>query len=72
MPAAARRVPGSGGSGYFPLRMVEPLLDGGTLHRVRNAPDTRRAAYVVFPVPGKDDPLIQAALETLRSIAVEA
>ena len=62
----------NGGSGYFPRRMVEPLLASGELYLVRNAPNARRSAYMVYPAAPKDDDVMIEALERLREIAAEA
>jgi DNA-binding transcriptional LysR family regulator len=37
----------NGGTGYFPIRMVKPLLDVGRLHFVANTPRFHRPAYIV-------------------------
>ncbi len=62
----------NGGSGYFPWRMVEPLLDTGELHLVTGAPQARRSAYVVYPAGPKDEDVVEQAVETLREIAAES
>ncbi len=62
----------NGGSGYFPLRMVEPLIAQGELHPVRGAVTARRAAYVVYTTEPKDEEVLTLALDTLRDIAREA
>ncbi|MHC4816081.1 MAG: LysR family transcriptional regulator, partial [Planctomycetota bacterium] len=59
----------NGGSGYFPLRLVRPLLAARRLHRVRQAPEFRRPAYVVYPADPSDDELLQLALSGLRQVA---
>ena len=59
----------NGGSGYFPLRVVRPLLAARRLHRVRQAPEFRRPAYVVYPADPSDDELLQLALTGLRQVA---
>ena len=58
-----------GGSGYFPLRVVRPLLAARRLYRVRQAPEFRRPAYVVYPTDPSDDELLQLALTGLRQVA---
>jgi DNA-binding transcriptional LysR family regulator len=58
----------NGGSGYFPIRLVRPSLDNGHLHLVRDAPEFRHPAYVVYPVKGEDE-LIEMALTGMRRIA---
>jgi len=59
----------NGGSGYFPLRMVEPLVADGRLHRVGGAPSVRRPAYMVYTASPKDEQALQLALDALRDIA---
>ena len=59
----------NGGSAYFPLRMVEPLVKSGELHLVRGAATARRPAYVVYTSSPKDEEVLTLALETLRDIA---
>ncbi|MGR3913664.1 MAG: LysR family transcriptional regulator [Gammaproteobacteria bacterium] len=59
----------NGGSGYFPLRMVEPLVKQGRLHRVGGAPSVRRPAYMVYTANPKDEEVLQLALNALRDIA---
>jgi len=58
----------NGGSGYFPIRLVRAYLDTGRLHRVRDAPEFRHPAYVVYPTDGQSD-LIEAAVAAMRRIA---
>jgi DNA-binding transcriptional LysR family regulator len=60
-----------GGSGYFPLRMVEPLIAQGDLHYVRGAPTARRPAYVVYTDNPKDEEVLELALHALREIATD-
>lgn len=62
----------NGGSGYFPRRMVDPLVAAGELHLVRGAPTARRPAYVVYTDNPKDREVLALALGTLRDIARDA
>lgn len=62
----------NGGSGYFPTRVVEPLIKAGKLYPVSGAPTARRPAYVVYTASPKDEQLMTLALEELRRIAAEA
>ena len=58
----------SGGSGYFPLRLVVPHLKSGRLHRTPLAPEFRLPAYAVYPdEPGSD--AVGLALGAMRQIA---
>jgi DNA-binding transcriptional LysR family regulator len=57
----------SGGSGYFPLRLVAPHLDSGRLYRRPLAPEFRLPAYAVYPdEPGSD--AVSLALGAMRQI----
>lgn len=59
----------SGGSGYFPLRMVREDDRAGKLHRVPGVPEFRMPAYLCFP-PKAASPPLELALETpVRIIA---
>lgn len=62
----------NGGAGYFPRRMVDPLVAAGELHLVRGAPTARRPAYVVYTDNPKDREVLALALDTLRDIARDA
>lgn len=59
----------NGGSGYFPLRVVQPLIDTGELLRLDDAPLVRRPAYVVYRRHPQDAALQTLALDGLRRIA---
>lgn len=61
----------NGGSGYFPIRVVEPLIDAGTLHLVAGAPTARRPAYMVYNANPKDQSVLERGLDALRAIAAE-
>ena len=39
----------NGGSGYFPMRVVQPFIDKGELFLVGGAPAMQRPAYMVYP-----------------------
>ena len=59
-----------GGSGYFPLRVVEPLLAEGRLHRVRDQPPpVARPVYVVYSESPDNPELLRQALDILQTIA---
>ena len=62
----------NGGSGYFPRRMVDPLVASGEMHLVRGAATVRRPAYVVYTTNPKDEEVLTLALDTLRDIAKDA
>ena len=59
----------NGGSGYFSWRVVEPLVDEGTLHLLEGAQRVQRPAYVVYTGNPKDEEILQRALQELRAIA---
>lgn len=59
----------NGGSGYFPLRVVQPLIDDGRLYQLADAPTLRRPAYVVYRTEPSDQDTQALALDGLRSIA---
>ena len=58
-----------GGSGYFPLRVVQPLLDEERLHRIDEAPSVERPAYVVYSETPASPDLVALALEGLRTVS---
>ncbi len=60
----------NGGAGYFPLRVVRPLLADKKLYRVAKAPVFRRPAFVVYPANPADRDVLETALDGLREIAV--
>ena len=62
----------NGGSGYFPTRVVEPLLEQGKLYPVKGAPTARRPVYVVYTATPKHEELLQLALDELKQVAAEA
>jgi DNA-binding transcriptional LysR family regulator len=58
----------SGGSGYFPLRLVAPQVESGRFYRRPLAPEFRLPAYAVSPdEPGSD--AVRLALGAMRQIA---
>ena len=61
----------SGGTGYFPARLIRDSEARGTLHRVANTPEFRIQAYLCFP--GKiESEALQLALATIRQTAADA
>lgn len=58
----------NGGAGYFPMRVVRPLIAGKRLFRVPKAPTFKRPAYVVFPADPYNPDLRDLALDGLRRI----
>jgi DNA-binding transcriptional LysR family regulator len=58
----------SGGSGYFPIRVLRPYLDAGRVTMVPGTPEFALQAYMVYPAEGGSDAL-QIALEGIREVA---
>ncbi len=58
-----------GGSGYFPLRVVQPLIGQGCLYPLHSAPQITRPVYVVYRTDSTDSETQTLALEGLRNIA---
>lgn len=61
----------SGGSGYFPERLVSHHVKAGRLHRISDAPFFRQPVYGVYPTDC-DRTMFDAALAVIRRAAVEA
>jgi DNA-binding transcriptional LysR family regulator len=55
----------NGGTGYFPIRVVKPLIDEGRLHPVRGAPRFHRPAYLVY-YPEEANAALRLSVELLR------
>ena len=66
-----QRILTSGGSGYFPLRLVREDERAGRLRLVADAPEFRLPAYLCYPSSTDSDSLA-LALDTLRRVAVDA
>ncbi|MCK1360391.1 LysR family transcriptional regulator [Bradyrhizobium sp. 199] len=60
----------NGGSGYFPHRIVEPLLKARRLHLVAGGPKFSMPAYVVHSLDQPDDH-VQSAIAIMRDLAAE-
>jgi len=58
----------NGGSGYFPIRVVQPYIDQGKLFRLEGAPSVQRPAYMVYPASARDPQSLEFALRGLREI----
>ncbi len=54
-----------GGSAYLPLQMVQPLLQGGELFRIEEAPVINRLAYLAYRPEAQERQSIQKALAAL-------
>ena len=59
----------NGGSGYFPVRVVQPAIDRGELFVVEDAQSMQRPAYMVYPEVARFRETLDLALEGLRQIA---
>ena len=59
----------NGGSGYFPLRVLQPYIDDEKLFQVEGAPVMQRPAYMVYPEIGRYQETLDLALSGLREIA---
>lgn len=59
----------AGGSGYFPLRAVQSLIEEGRLFRLGSAPEISRPAYVVYRKEPEDPDIQHLALQGLREIS---
>lgn len=60
----------SGGSGYFPLRMVRPLLAEKRLYRMPDTPHFVLTAYMVYSL-SRNDAFLEKALAGLRLLGRE-
>jgi DNA-binding transcriptional LysR family regulator len=67
-----QRILASGGSGYFPVRMLREYEVEGRLHRIAGAPEFRLPAYLCFPAQVEPSEPLALALDTIRRVAAEA
>jgi len=58
-----------GGSGYFPMRVVRPLIAEGRLHPVAGAQEFRRPAYLVHRPAEESEDWFRTAVQGLRYVA---
>lgn len=63
-----RYILANGGSGYFPRRVVDNLVNRGELFFVEGTPSLERPAYVVFSEASSDPELLELALTGLREV----
>jgi LysR family transcriptional regulator, flagellar master operon regulator len=68
--AALQKILCSGGSGFFPARLVQKLISEGRLHRVPDSPVFSLPAYLVFAT-GDTSEILHRALDGLRELASE-
>ena len=59
----------NGGAGYFPKRLVRPLLAEQRLHEVKDAPHFGRPAFMVYPAAKPRPDWIDTAIAGLRHVA---
>lgn len=57
-----------GGAGYFPLRLVKPLLSDNRLYRLFDAPEFTLPAYVVH-AEAPESSIVETALGAIREVA---
>jgi DNA-binding transcriptional LysR family regulator len=60
----------TGGSGYFPMRTAQPLIDGGALTPVKRLPHFVYPAYAVYP-EDRDEEAFEPILASRKRIASE-
>lgn len=60
----------SGGSGYFPERMVRTLINQGRLWRMDESPLIHLPAYMVYPLD-REDPALLRGIDKLRELGAE-
>jgi DNA-binding transcriptional LysR family regulator len=60
----------SGGAGFFPRRMVTPLIEAGRLWQIPDAPVFSLPAYLVYPQDRRDNSMMRA-LEGLRGLSAQ-
>lgn len=61
----------NGGIGYFPTRLVRPLVSSGKLYQVTTAPVFTRPAYMVYREREEPDEVVARAVEGLRRSAAQ-
>ena len=61
----------NGGSGYFPIRVVQPYLEQKKLFLVETAPQLQRPAYVVYTENARDQETLDIALAGLREVSFQ-
>ncbi|HIJ37264.1 MAG TPA: LysR family transcriptional regulator [Rhodospirillaceae bacterium] len=64
-----RHITTQGGFGYFPMRVVRPYLQAGSLHMVEDAPEFRRPAHVVYATAEDHSDALNAAVRGFRHVA---
>ena len=59
----------NGGAGYFPIRVVQSLIESGKMFRVNNTPGLQRPAYMVYASSARDPESLKIALQGLREVS---
>ncbi len=59
-----------GGSGYFPVRMAQELIEHGQLWHKPDSPVFTLPAYMVFPLDRQEN-ILESALDTLRDLGAK-
>lgn len=66
---ALRHVLEQGGTSYFPIRRVHPLIAERALFAVKDAPSFLRPAYLIYRTSAAEDEIQRRALQGMRRIA---
>jgi DNA-binding transcriptional LysR family regulator len=61
----------TGGSGYFPQRLVRRHIKRGRLHAVKGAPWFLRPVYMVYPSERSEEEYFVSAIGELRTLAAQ-
>lgn len=61
----------NGGSGYFPIRLVQSHLQAKRLFVIKGAPEFSLPAYVVYALE-RDEDVLESAIAAIRSLAKTA
>lgn len=59
----------SGGTGYFPIRLIRDFLDTGAMVLVPNVPSFTLPAYIVYP-EDRDPSVFDIAITAIKEVAV--
>jgi DNA-binding transcriptional LysR family regulator len=58
----------NGGSGYFPVRVVQPYIEQAKLFLVEGATGVQRPVYMVYPSTARNPQTLELALSGMREI----
>ena len=59
----------NGGAGYFPIRVVQSLIEKQEMFIVNNTPSLQRPAYMVYASSARDPASLEIALRGLREVS---